>query len=716
MNMGFMPISSPMLPEHEFQTWDRQIERPGQDPHLGSLKPTGQPPTASDVINFDGTLQELVEAAAMAQPGTTFDLNGASVQASTGRQGRRSTLSAQSLDDLGTEGPDPSDGTGTPATSHESNETSMVMYKASLGLDLMAMPREDSIDLEPCHSFDSEAGFPPVDARCGASSPLSLPDDTHGFCWVPGVSSLRKIASQASLRPRSPDEHGGSLGSAACMRHSCSFDSKRLDDHLNPYADVAPITPVRLGDATVTIRNGTLALPAGALLLLEQCKVVLEDVHIRGRPPALDAGGSNKSLPVLFVSDAEATLVRCSVGPSDGHGVGVGEAARVTLRDCELSNHRTFGLVVRGDGAAAAVEDCRLECNGQDGVAVGAGATAELSRCALSHNTMLGLCVSAGGSAVVEACTVEGNGTHGLSAQGGAALTARACRISGCEVGVLALDAQTAVALEGCEVSCNEHGIHARDGVQVTAKQTNMRHQSIGVVATGGATKVCLEDCTVTQSRRAGLHIFGSAVAKLLRGKVSGSAEHGALVQHARSVLELVDTALVDNGASGVQAAVGAAVQMHGCRLAGNRVAGAQVTDTSSVLALRDCDLNANGTIGLFANKGSSITAADCRFNSNGSSGCEVRDRGTRADIAACALRDNGRVGVYVHSAACLDLSASVVAANRSLALLSGGRIGTDIGGGVVTCSADTSVSGGTKVRHGGRLYTKAADDEPVAG
>ena len=403
------------------------------------------------------------------------------------------------------------------------------------------------------------------------------------------------------------------------MRHSCSFDSKRLDDHLNPYADAVPTAAVRLGDATVVIRNGTLVLPVGALLLLENCTVALEDVHIRGPPPAPDAVSSSKSLPILFVTDATATLTRCSIGPSDGHGVGVGEAAKVTMRDCEVSNHRTYGLAVRGDGAVADIAECRLECNGQDGVAVGAGAAAQLLRCVLSHNTMLGLCVSGGGTAAVEECTVEGNGTHGLSAHGGAALTVTGGRISGCEVGVLAIDAVTTVALNGCELSCNEHGIHARDGVQVscpapdspcnppwprsalaavcrpcgavpppvgsrarflqvTGKGTNMRHQTIGVVATGASTKVSLADSTVAQSRRAGVHVFGAATAALLRVKVSGSAEHGALVQHAHSVLELDDTTLADSGASGVQAAVGAAVKMRGCSLTSNRVAGAQVT------------------------------------------------------------------------------------------------------------------------------------------
>lgn len=69
-----------MLPDDDVEIWDRQIEMNGRDPHLGSLKPTGQPPTSDNVVNFCGSLQELVEAAALAQSGAVFDLNGSCVQ------------------------------------------------------------------------------------------------------------------------------------------------------------------------------------------------------------------------------------------------------------------------------------------------------------------------------------------------------------------------------------------------------------------------------------------------------------------------------------------------------------------------------------------------------------------------------------------------------------------------------------------------------------
>lgn len=105
-----------------------------------------------------------------------------------------------------------------------------------------------------------------------------------------------------------------------------------------------------------------------------------------------------------------------------------------------------------------------------------------------------------------------------------------------------------------------------------------MAHQTVGVVATGAHTKVSLEDCTIARSSRVGMHVFGAATAALQRVTVSGSVEHGVLVQHAHSALDLAQCTLSGSGASGVQAAVGASVAMRSCSLTTNKVAGTQVT------------------------------------------------------------------------------------------------------------------------------------------
>ena len=118
-------------------------------------------------------------------PGQQAYLTPGNLQAAMGRPSHPSDLSSHSLDDLGTDGLDPSDGAGTPATSNETNDTSMAIFGPSLGMDLMGMPLQDSGDLEPCHSFESDATPLDIEGRSQASSPLSVRDGPTAFLCAP---------------------------------------------------------------------------------------------------------------------------------------------------------------------------------------------------------------------------------------------------------------------------------------------------------------------------------------------------------------------------------------------------------------------------------------------------------------------------------------------------------------------------------------------------
>lgn len=57
----------------------------------------------------------------------------------------------------------------------------MAIFGPSLGMDLMGMPLQDSGDLEPCHSFDTDITPLGMDSRSQASSPLSARDGPTAF-------------------------------------------------------------------------------------------------------------------------------------------------------------------------------------------------------------------------------------------------------------------------------------------------------------------------------------------------------------------------------------------------------------------------------------------------------------------------------------------------------------------------------------------------------
>lgn len=267
------------------------------------------------------------------------------------------------------------------------------------------------------------------------------------------------------MRNNSADAGGsGSLLSGECVRRSCEFDSRGLSERLAPDACIPPVSCIVLTGNNITIRNGSIILPNGCLMLLERGVMTLQNCHVIGTGVRC---GSSRSLPLVYVLEATVTMRECRICRSDGHGIGVGSAASLVMERCNVSDHATCGVVVRGAASSIDLEDCCLESNGQDGIAVSDGALARVNNCMLSRNGMLGLGVSATAKAFLTGCTVERNGTHGLAAHAAASLNASSCSISGCEAAILALDPGTVVHSTACMLFKNEQGLHIRDGAKV---------------------------------------------------------------------------------------------------------------------------------------------------------------------------------------------------------------------------------------------------------
>jgi hypothetical protein len=306
-------------------------------------------------------------------------------------------------------------------------------------------------------------------------SPTDSPDSSTPTGSTKGSTRgasrlLRQIAAEAGMRKRSfTDNNGGgsgSLFSGECVRRSCEFDSRGLTDRLARPSGAPPVSCIVLTGNHVTIRNGSIILPNGCLMLLESGAITLENCSIIGTGVQCS---SSRSLPLVYVLQASVTMRECRICRSDGHGIGVGNSASLVMERCNVSDHATCGIVVRGASSSITLEDCVLESNGQDGVAVSDGALARVSNSMLSRNGMLGLGVSAAAKAFLTDCIIERNGTHGLAAHAAASLNASSCSISGCEAAILALDPATVVHATACTLFKNEQGLHIRDGAQVLA-------------------------------------------------------------------------------------------------------------------------------------------------------------------------------------------------------------------------------------------------------
>ena len=247
--------------------------------------------------------------------------------------------------------------------------------------------------------------------------------------------------------------------------HSPRFQlpAASVTDALDLDAHTPPFTLLR--GRGVTLRNGSIRLPAGRMLLVEG-DVALHGARVVGGGAADPA--TLKSAPLVFVSQGTVSMEGVTVGGNQqGHGVGVGMRGTLELRDCELSNNHSSGLVVRGTTAAVTARRCRFDQNGQDGARVSEGASATFEDCEFARNHGIGL--GAGHVATVvcaSACTAERNG-YGYVAHSGADVRFEGCRASNNAHGVHATDAATKAHVTGGAFASNREGLHVSQGAEV---------------------------------------------------------------------------------------------------------------------------------------------------------------------------------------------------------------------------------------------------------
>ena len=207
--------------------------------------------------------------------------------------------------------------------------------------------------------------------------------------------------------------------------------------------DVPPPTPpprtarVCLAGDRITLRNGTVTLPAGVAIVIEGA-LSLHNVTVRG-----DTAAAATPL-VQLAPGAEVAMRGCAVlGNASGHGIGVGERSALHLDSCEVSGHRAGGVVVAGPGARLAAVATAFDSNGLNGVHATGGGGASFARCTFASNGAAALAATGAATCVAaDACVGQFNGA-GVLAHSGAALSITGCALE--RHGALARDAPGAL-------------------------------------------------------------------------------------------------------------------------------------------------------------------------------------------------------------------------------------------------------------------------------
>lgn len=259
---------------------------------------------------------------------------------------------------------------------------------------------------------------------------------------------------------------------------------------------------------------------------------------------------------------------------------------------------------------------------------------------------------------------IRGVAGRGINAQEHAALTAADCTIRGnTEIGVFAASSGTTVSLTNCVIldtlplpdGTAGNGILVQDAATLTAAACTVEgNTGVGVLAFDAGSSIDLVDTHIVDTRVApdgtgghGIEVQTGAAIRLTDCTVRGSTEHGAIVKGAGSILDLLDSSILDTAPTsrgtrgeGINVANGAEVRASGCLLQGNTGAGVFASDPDTVVALDDTEISetrpypdGTGGIGVGIGDGATLTATRCVVRGNTEVGVQAVNAGTTAHL-----------------------------------------------------------------------------------
>ncbi len=325
---------------------------------------------------------------------------------------------------------------------------------------------------------------------------------------------------------------------------------------------------------------------------------------------------------VVDLVDTEILETAPNPGGSNGFGAGVADGASLTATGCTVQGSTSSGVVADDAGTAVSLVNTQIldtapgpDGSGGFGVAALDGASLTATGCTVQRNTEGGV-VAFDPETVVDlvdtevldtVSTPDGSSGFGVQVGIGASLTATGCTVRGnTKVGVFVLNVGTAVELVDTEIldtvsgpeGTDGVGIEVIDGAALTANGCTVRgNTGIGVVAGNFGTVVELVDTGILDTAPSPDGGFGRGVtvqegARLTatRCTVQGNTDTGVFAASFGTVVGLVDTTILDTRrgrigcfAAGVSAEYGASVEGTDSDISGTEGPGVYISSGSWV-------------------------------------------------------------------------------------------------------------------------------------
>ncbi|NUP33162.1 MAG: AAA family ATPase [Streptomycetaceae bacterium] len=245
----------------------------------------------------------------------------------------------------------------------------------------------------------------------------------------------------------------------------------------------------------------------------------LEDCRIR------DAEANGVSID----RGATANLVACHLRDTGRSGVDVHGHSEVTLSGCTLRSFGRNGLSLMDRGARASVIDCEFHdsTGGHPAVWVGDGADAALGDCRI-HDVLDA--VKAGGVGTglsMQNCEIHDVEETGISVGQGAVVSVNGCRIRKGTTGIWFTEGDCGGIVADCVIEDVTDGVSVTGAAGPTVRRVTVERADGEGIRVSGGGRGDFEDCEVAHGRGYGVHVREGCQPSFTRCRTRGNAKGG---------------------------------------------------------------------------------------------------------------------------------------------------------------------------------------------
>ena len=418
--------------------------------------------------------------------------------------------------------------------------------------------------------------------------------------------------------------------------------------------DVRGILVLSGGKLVLTDRDGNRSTTADRTIVSRGVAsfpysfVVAQGATLIARNSAVSGAGAQGPAGGLLVQ-ADGVLLEGTTFASGGEfDLELNSCANATVLNCTFGLSDGVGLRLLG-ARGALVRGCRIISNQGDGLEVIGCNDLLVDACNISANGHVGAIVNRGTNITVRDCLLIGN-SDALTARSAAGLRLERVAVRTPSLyGIQLFDWCDGVVLDGCNVSgASRDGILMDAVVNTTVRDTVVLGSAHNGVWMGNhSLNVTFEGCRIHNNSYTGIKAESSSGLHIDRGTVEWNGYYGVWVVNTVDV-DVTGGTFQHNGYDGLYGdnALNITVDRLYARM--NGYSGIELATNCRESTLRACTLSSNELSGLWLSLVKDIRVEDCLLTGNSFYGARVEDSASGIRLVRCDVSGNAEVGLSV--------------------------------------------------------------------